>query len=164
MLLNRQRLSLSFQLKKKLVSEKLGEKKVETEVVIRHHQKEGVTRLLRQMREEGVFPVDGQKVVAVAQVAEVALVGAVWVTLEALVAALESSYFNLLSLNCGSNAERAKSFTLIESMERVDYRDSGNTCLSIKFLCRMYRLQSVSCNQSCRCRLYYLPSGVRELK
>ena len=112
MLLNRQRLSLSFQLKKKLVSEKLGEKKVETEVVIRHHQKEGVTRLLRQMREEGVFPVDGQKVVAVAQVAEVALVGAVWVTLEALVAALESSYFNLLSLNCGSNAVRAKSFTL----------------------------------------------------
>ena len=55
-----------------------------------------------------------------------------------------------------------------ESMERVDYRDSGNTCLSItfslKFLCRMYRLQSVSCNQSCRCRLYYLPSCVRELK
>lgn len=69
----------------------MAEMEGEMVVGIRHHLREGVTRLPRQMREEGVFLVAGLKVAAVGQVVEVASVVAAWVTLGASVAALESS-------------------------------------------------------------------------
>lgn len=69
----------------------MAEMEGEMVVGIRHHLKEVVTRLLRQMREEGVFPVAGPKVEAAGQVVEAASVEVVWVTLGASVAALESS-------------------------------------------------------------------------